>query len=698
MCGIFAYCNFLREKTREEVLEILCNGLAREEYRGYDSAGLGIDGDKPREVVFFKEVGKVAGLRKKIASSSIDTKKTFVSQVSIAHTRWATHGPPSETNCHPIRSDLNSEFTVVHNGIVTNNAELRQVLSKRGYNFETETDTEAVAKLTKYIYDNEPDKRQSFTDLIKAVLLELQGSFAFVFKSVHFPNEVVTARRGSPLLIGVKTDQKLKVDFVDVEFAGQENESRVDALQPTSPTSLLAPPSTNPKVLRTQSRAFMTEDGLPQPIEFFVASDAAAIVEHTKRVLYLEDDDIAHIAEGQLHIHRLRPRDVQDQTPAQNITRTIETLELEIAAIMKGKFDTFMQKEIYEQPDSVVNTMRGRVNFDNKKITLGGLRAYLPIIRRGRRIVFIACGTSYHSCLATRTIFEELTEIPVSVELASDFLDRKTPIFRDDVCIFVSQSGETADTILALRYCLDRGALCVGIVNTVGSTLSRETHCGVHINAGPEVGVASTKAYTSQYIALLMIALQLSEDRLSFTERRNEIIDSLYQLPGLIKEVLQQDSSLKELASTLLRNQKSLLLMGRGYQYATCLEGALKIKEISYMHSEGILAGELKHGPLALVDENMPVIIVMTRDSLYPKVQSAFAQITARKAQPIVICNTDDKGIPAGAKTIRVPQTVDCLQGLLNIIPLQLLSYHLAVNNGCDVDFPRNLAKSVTTE
>ncbi|KAG6856944.1 glutamine--fructose-6-phosphate transaminase (isomerizing) [Tephrocybe sp. NHM501043] len=689
---IDAVLTYLFPQTRQEVLEVLCSGLARQEYRGYDSAGLCVDADKSGEVVYFKEVGKVAGLRKKIASSNLDVQKTSISQVSIAHTRWATHGPPSEVNCHPLRSDPTSEFCVVHNGIVTNSAELRLVLQKRGYKFESETDTEAVAILTKFLYDSRTDKYMTFTDLIKLVLKELEGSFAFVFKSKHFPNEVVTARRGSPLLIGVKTDKKLKVDFVDVEFAGQDsNDTRVDSLQPNSPTALLSPPSANPKVLRTQSRAFMSEDGLPQPIEFFIASDAAAVIEHTKRVLYLEDDDIAHISEGELHIHRLRRKEEGDQTPGQiATTRSIETLELELAAIMKGKFDTFMQKEIYEQPESVVNTMRGRVNFDENRITLGGLRAYLPIMRRGRRIVFIACGTSYHSCLATRAIFEELTEIPVSVELASDFLDRKTPIFRDDVCVFLSQSGETADTILALRYCVERGALCVGVVNTVGSTLSRETHCGVHINAGPEVGVASTKAYTSQYVALLMIALQLSEDRISFTERRNQIIDGLHALPSQIKKILELDQAIQQLATTVSQN-KSLLLMGRGYQHATCLEGALKIKEISYMHSEGILAGELKHGPLALIDENMPVIIIMTQDSLYPKVQSAFAQITARKAQPIVLCNEGDEGIPAGAKTIRVPKTIDCLQGLLNIIPLQLLSYHLAVKNGCDVDFPRNL-------
>ncbi|KDQ58547.1 hypothetical protein JAAARDRAFT_34365 [Jaapia argillacea MUCL 33604] len=701
MCGIFGYCSFLKEKTRAEICEILCNGLARQEYRGYDSAGIGIDGDKKGEILYFKEVGKVAGLRKKIAESDMDTTKTFLTQCSIAHTRWATHGAPSTRNCHPLRSDPTSEFLLVHNGIVTNSAELRLVLQKRGYKFESETDTEAVAILTKYVFDSQPDKRLSFTELVRTVLKELQGSFAFVFKSSHFPNEIVTARRGSPLLIGVKTEKKLKVDFVDVEFAGQETEpiQTAASLAPTSPSSMLAPPSSGSKVFRTQSRAFMSEDGMPQPIEFFVASDASAVVEHTKRVLYLEDDDIAHIAEGELHIHRLRRKEDGQQTTSQMAaTRSIETLEIEMAEIMKGKFDHFMQKEIYEQPDSVINTMRGRVNFDNHQITLGGLRAYLPIIRRGRRIIFCACGTSFHSALATRAIFEELTEIPVSVELASDFLDRKTPIFRDDVCVFVSQSGETADTILALRYCLERGALCLGVVNTVGSTISRETHCGVHINAGPEIGVASTKAYTSQYIALLMMALQLSEDRISLTERRNQIIDGLHDLPAQIKKVLEGDKYLQELATKVMATSRSLLIMGRGYQYATCLEGALKIKEISYMHSEGILAGELKHGPLALIDENMPVIIIMTRDSLYPKVQSAFAQITARRAQPIVLCDEDDDSISKDAKTIRVPATVDCLQGLLNVVPLQLLSYHLAVQNGFDVDFPRNLAKSVTTE
>jgi len=683
MCGIFAYLNYLVEKDRGYIIDTLTNGLKRLEYRGYDSAGLAIDGDN-NDILIYRQVGKVRALEQLIKEDTkLDLTKTFLSHTGMAHTRWATHGQPSQRNSHPQRSDPNNEFLVVHNGIITNFKEIKTVLEKKGYQFESDTDTECIAKLTKYIYDSQKANKQiNFTNLVKSVVKELEGAFALIFKSTHFPNEMVAARRGSPLLVGVKTEKKLKVDFVDVEFGNGETIPEPDSKLSSSDV---------PKMHRSQSRAFLSEDGMPQPIEFFLASDPSAVIEHTKRVLYLEDDDIAHICEGELHIHRLRRED------GMSSVRFIQTLELELAEIMKGQYDHFMQKEIFEQPESVVNTMRGRINFDTHKVTLGGLKAYLATIRRCRRIVFCACGTSYHSAIATRAIFEELTEIPVSVELASDFLDRRTPIFRDDVCIFISQSGETADTILALRYCLERGALCVGITNTVGSTISRETHCGVHINAGPEVGVASTKAYTSQYISLIMMALQLSEDRLSMTERRNAIIDELHELPRHIKEVLKLDAQLQSLAKDVLLKEKSLLILGRGYQHATCLEGALKIKEISYMHSEGILAGELKHGPLALIDENMPVIIIMTKDSYYPKVQSALQQVTARKGIPIVICNEGDSSL-SKYRCIAVPQTVDCLQGLLTIIPLQLLSYHLAVFHGVDVDFPRNLAKSVTVE
>lgn len=676
MCGIFAYLSYFVEKDRRYITETLLNGLSRLEYRGYDSSGLAIDGDSDSETIIIKQVGKVAALRAEVEASGVDWNKKFDVQTSISHTRWATHGQPTPANAHPHRSDTGNEFTIVHNGIITNYKEIRTLLTNKGFTFETDTDTEIVAKLLKYVYDSQRGQRITFPDLAKAVIKELEGAFAFLFKSIHFPGEIVAARRGSPLLIGIKSSETLPVDFVDVE---EPNAASIEK---------------NPAYAkRAQSRTFARADGTQQPLEYFLASDASAIVEHTRKVLYMEDDDMAHISpNGDLHIYRLRRDD------GLSSIRSINTLEMELAAIMKGSFPHFMLKEIYEQPESVVNTIRGRVDFNNHKAVLGGLRNYLSSIRRCRRIVFVACGTSYNSCLATRAIFEELTEIPAAVEISSEFLDRKSPIFRDDVCVFVSQSGETADTILALRYCLERGALCVGVTNTVGSSISRETHCGVHINAGPEIGVASTKAYTSQYLALVMMALQLGEDRISMTDRRREIIDGLRELPNLVKEVLTLDESIKELSQSLCK-KKSMLVLSRGFQSATCLEGALKIKELSYIHCEGILAGELKHGPLALIDENIPIIIIMTKDSYYPKVQSALQQVQARKGLPIVICNSGDNNVDEKQyQTIRIPHTVDCLQGILSIIPLQLLSYHMATLNGVDVDFPRNLAKSVTVE
>lgn len=388
--------------------------------------------------------------------------------------------------------------------------------------------------------------------------------------------------------------------------------------------------------------------------------------------------------------------DTNDTSSA--LTREIITLKMEIQEIMRGNFKFFMQKEIFEQPESVENSMRGRVNFENFSVTLGGIKEFIPEIKRCRRLILIGCGTSYHSAIATIQILEELTELPVMVLLASVFMDRKTPIFRDDVCFFISQSGETADTLQALRYCKQRGALIVGITNTVGSSICRESHCGVHINAGPEIGVASTKAYTSQFVSLVMFALVLSQDRLSMMPRRAEIIKGLQELPEKIKEVLALDDKVLEIAK-ILHEQKSLLVMGRGYNEATCLEGALKIKELTYMHSEGILAGELKHGPLALVDKQMPVIMIVTRDNVYTKCMNAIQQVTAREGRPIIICEKGDKETASHAFiTFEIPHTVDCLQGILTVIPLQLLAYHIAVLRGCNVDQPRNLAKAVTVE
>lgn len=700
MCGIFGYINYLVEKDRKYILDTLVNGLSRLEYRGYDSAGLAVDGDAENEVLAFKEVGKVAKLRQLIDEADLDLDKTFESHAGIAHTRWATHGPPSRQNCHPIRSDPDWEFAIVHNGIITNYKDLKALLEGKGFKFETDTDTECIAKLARYLYNEDPTIE--FTALAKAVIKELQGAFGLLMKSVHFPHEIIAARKGSPLVVGVKTEKKMKVDFVDVEFSEDaalpaELASQTAALKKSGIGSqLLAPTmlSTPDKSLlhRSQSRAFFSDEGVPIPTEFFLSSDPSAIVEHTKKVLYLEDDDIAHIHEGQLNIHRLHKED-----GASNV-RAIQTLELELQEIMKGKFDHFMQKEIFEQPESVVNTMRGRLDVANKKVTLGGLRQYLSTIRRCRRIIFIACGTSFHSCMAVRGVFEELTEIPIAVELASDFLDRRAPVFRDDTCVFVSQSGETADSLMALKYCLERGALTVGIVNVVGSSISMMTHCGVHINAGPEIGVASTKAYTSQFVAMVMFALSLSEDRMSKQKRREEIIEGLSQVSDQFRDILKMNEQIKTLCGKF-KNQKSLLLLGRGSQFSTALEGALKIKEISYLHCEAVMSGELKHGVLALVDENLPIIMILTRDRIFAKSLNAYQQVIARHGRPIVICNQGDDEFSADqTEKIEVPRTVDSLQGLLNVIPLQLMAYWLAVSEGLNVDFPRNLAKSVTVE
>ena len=534
---------------------------------------------------------------------------------------------------------------MVHNGIITNYKELKALLEGKGFRFETETDTECIAKLAKFLYDSHPDI--DFTTLAKAVIKELQGAFGLLMKSVHFPHEVVAARKGSPLVVGVKTGRKMKVDFVDVEYsedgaalpaeAASHNvavKKQVNGLIPQG--NLLAPPDKS-LLHRSQSRAFLSDDGMPQPAEFFLSSDASALVEHTKKVLYLEDDDIAHIHDGQLNIHRLAKDDGTSNV------RAIQTIELELQEIMKGKFDHFMQKEIFEQPESVVNTMRGRLDVANKAVTLGGLRQYMPTIRRCRRLIFIACGTSYHSCMAVRGAFEELTDIPIAVELASDFLDRQAPVFRDDTCVFVSQSGETADSLMALRFCLERGALTVGIVNVVGSSISLLTHCGVHINAGPEIGVASTKAYTSQFVAMIMFALSLSEDRASKQKRREEIIEGLAKVSDQFREILKLNEPIKEMCQKFLKGQQSVLLLGRGHQFSTALEGALKIKEISYLHCEAVMSGELKHGVLALVDEKLPIIMILTRDNIFAKSLNAYQQgkiSTHLKGGPLLTLNS----------------------------------------------------------
>lgn len=690
MCGIFAYLNYLTPKTRREILDLLVNGLKRLEYRGYDSAGVALDGAEGKDIAIVKKSGKVKALEEEILAreKELDFDGTTDSHVGIAHTRWATHGVPSEVNSHPQRSDVNHAFLVVHNGIVTNYKDVKMFLLKKGYQFESETDTEVIAKLVHHIYMQNPNC--SFRELIEQVIQQLEGAFALCFKSKHFPGECVATRRGSPLLVGIKAKTRLATDHVPILYSKDEHPITSDA-ESQNPDHRPHGRGDLPILPRSDSTAEFQplED---KEVEYFFASDASAVIEHTNRVIFLEDDDVAAVKEGSLSIHRLR-RSLEDSH-----SREIITLKMEIQQIMKGNYSSFMQKEIFEQPESVVNTMRGRLNFETQSVILGGIKDYIPEIRRCRRLMMIGCGTSYHSAVATRQLLEELTELPVMVELASDFLDRNTPVFRDDVCFFISQSGETADTLMALRYCKNRGALIVGITNTVGSSICRESHCGVHINAGPEIGVASTKAYTSQFISLVMFALVMSEDRISLQARRSEIIKGLQHLDEQIREVLKLDAQVEELAKDLYQH-KSLLIMGRGYNYATCMEGALKVKELTYMHSEGIMAGELKHGPLALVDNNMPVIMIVTRDPVYVKCMNALQQVTAREGRPIIICEKGDTETQSFAsKSLEVPHAVDCLQGILTVIPMQLLSYHIAVLRGCNVDCPRNLAKSVTVE
>ncbi|XP_076318123.1 glutamine--fructose-6-phosphate aminotransferase [isomerizing] 2-like isoform X2 [Tachypleus tridentatus] len=697
MCGIFAYLNYLEPRTRREILEFLIKGLQRMEYRGYDSAGVAFDEDDDgRKTTIIRQSGKVKMLEDKIWNmEDLDFDQSFDIHVGIAHTRWATHGAPSQLNSHPHRSDETIEFCVVHNGIITNYSDIKQFLLKKGYKFESETDTEVIAKLIKHIHDNHPDL--SFRELVEQVIQQLEGAFALAFKSVKYPGQCVAARRGSPLLVGIKSKTHLATDYIPVLFSKESEKKKKPEGDPKDredhrPCHSSTIPANTAGLKRSESTTEFCPMGEDKEVEYFFASDASAIIEHTNRVIFLEDDDVAAVSDGNLTIHRLK-RALDDTTG-----REIITLKMEIQQIMKGNYSSFMQKEIFEQPESVINTMRGRVNFERETVVLGGIKDYIPEMKRCRRLLLIGCGTSFHSAIATRQVLEELTELPVMVELASDFLDRNTPIFRDDVCFFISQSGETADTLMALRYCKMRGALIVGVTNTVGSSICRESHCGVHINAGPEIGVASTKAYTSQFISLVMFALVMCEDRISMQPRRSEIIQGLKSLPEQIEEVLKLDEKVYELSKTMY-DKKSLLVMGRGYNTATCMEGALKIKELTYLHSEGILSGELKHGPLALVDQNMPVIMVVTRDPVYPKCMNALQQVTARDGRPVIICEKGDEETKKHAyNTLEVPHTVDCLQGILTVIPLQLLSYHIAVLRGCNVDCPRNLAKSVTVE
>ncbi len=778
MCGIFAYLNCGVPKTRKEIVEKLLVGLKRLEYRGYDSAGFAVDesdeeGDEDAQngrgrarkekkgVVVCKEVGKIANLealaRKelfgedeeeedeekekeedgilntnaksnetttKISNRSNGKKRNASIKpldfcASIAHTRWATHGPPNRINTHPHTSDSReNEFVVVHNGIITNHAPLRAMLERRGVKFETQTDTEVIPKLCKFLsdkFEESGEKDVTFRQLAMEVTRQLQGAYALVFKSTKYPGELVAAKRGSPLLMGISDDSG---EVSGVIEGGLSDGGEDDILHKKT---IGGSSKKRKSITGAAADTVTTTTANSSKVEFYFASDASAMVEHTKRVLVLEDDDVCHCHDGTYKIYKVEKQKhshpgytsghdspeyglYKPVVMSKEVERTIETLEMEVESIMKGEFDHFMQKEIFEQPEAISSTMRGRLVLDvlgaAERVMLGGMSQFAATIRRSRRIILCGCGTSYNSAIAIRQLFEELTELPVTLELASDVLDRRCPFFRDDTCVFISQSGETADTLKALEYAKAKGALCVGIVNTVGSAISRATDCGVHINAGAEIGVASTKAYTCQIVAMVLVALSLSEDSRSKHARRDDIMQGLLKLPGCVKGCLKMDAKLLELAQEL-KDEHSLLIFGRGFNYATALEGALKVKEVALVHSEGILAGEMKHGPLALVDKHMPIIVVCTNDGSYEKQQSVVQQLKARDGRLILIVSEDDKEMEKTAPDaviLRVPKVEDCLQAVVNIIPLQLLSYHLTILRGHNCDQPRNLAKSVTVE
>lgn len=686
MCGIFAYLNYNVNRERRYILEVLFHGLRRLEYRGYDSAGISIDSSVSVQPscsslnslppLVFRQEGNIESLVKSVyedvALADINLEESFRVHAGIAHTRWATHGEPAPRNSHPQSSGAGNEFLVVHNGVITNYEVLKETLVRHGFTFESETDTEVIPKLAKFVFDKaneEGDQTVTFSQVVVEVMRHLEGAYALIFKSRHYPNELIACKRGSPLLLGIKEltdDERVGSSFHDVKF--------------------------------------MTNNG--QPRELFLSSDANAIVEHTKKALMIEDGEVVHLKDGGVTILRFdsdKGKHSGSLSRPASVQRALSVLEMEVEQINKGKYEHYMQKEIHEQPESLTTTMRGRLirggSCKAKTVLLGGLKDHLKNIRRSRRIVFIGCGTSYNAALAARPILEELSGIPVTMEIASDLIDRQGPIYREDTAVFVSQSGETADTLQALEYALENGALCVGITNTVGSAIARNTHCGVHINAGCEIGVASTKAYTSQIVVMVMLALAIGDDSVSRQARREAIIDGLFDLPYKIKEVLKLDQEMKDLAKLLIAEQ-SLLVFGRGYNYATALEGALKVKEVALMHSEGILAGEMKHGPLALVDENLPIVVIATHDACFSKQQSVIQQLHARKGRLIVMCSRGEAAsvCPGGSyRAIEVPKVDDCLQPVVNIVPLQLLAYHLTVLRGHNVDQPRNLAKSVTT-
>lgn len=613
MCGIVAYIG------KREVYPILIKGLQRLEYRGYDSAGVAIlNGD----LKVFKKAGKVSDL------DAYAKNQDVKGHIGMGHTRWATHGEPNDRNAHPQFSQ-SKNFAIIHNGIIENYASIKKELKKRGHTFTSDTDTEVLIHLIEDVYEH---GNVSLDEAVRLALGEVIGAYAIVVLAKDHPKELIAARKGSPIVIGVGKE------------AG----------------------------------------------EFFVASDATPIIEYTNNVVYMNDGEVAFIRDGKLSI-----KTIENQEKIPYITE----LEMKLEELEKGGYDHFMLKEIYEQPVSIWNSMRGRIDSSKGMLRLGGIGEYENKFDNAKRIIIVACGTSWHAGLVAEYLFEDLARIPVEVEYASEFRYRNPIVNEDDIVIAISQSGETADTLAAIELAKSKGATIFGVCNVVGSSIPRATHAGAYTHAGPEIGVASTKAFTAQVAVLTLMALQLAHKKGIVKESQfHSLLLELEQIVSKVEIALKTNDNVRTIAAKF-KDARNFLYLGRGYGFPVALEGALKLKEISYIHAEGYPAAEMKHGPIALIDENMPVVVIATKNSSYEKVVSNIQEVKARKGIIIAIVTEGDDVVKGLADyVIEIPETEDILVPLVATIPLQLLAYHIAVMRGCNVDQPRNLAKSVTVE
>ena len=608
MCGIVGYIG------QKQARPILIEGLKRLEYRGYDSAGIAL-----------LEEGRLALARAKGRISDLEMKLVGIesdSTVGIAHTRWATHGAPSESNAHPHLA-LDGRIALVHNGIIENHQSLRKFLDGRGVVFHSETDTEVLAHLIGHFYDGNIERA------VRSALHEVQGTYGIAVLCADEPDRIVAARKGSPLIVGVG-------------------------------------------------------DG-----EYIIASDASAIIEHTTQVVYLSDGEMGVVSREGFRTTTL------DAVP---VTKDVQAVEWSLEQIELAGHEHFMQKEIFEQPHSLATTLRGRLNVREGTLHLGGIEKFTRDLVRARRFIFTAQGTAWHASLVGEYLLEDIAKIPAETEYASEFRYRNPVIEFGSVVMAVSQSGETADTLAALREARERGALALGIVNVVGSTIARETDAGIYLHCGPEIGVASTKAFTSQLAVLTMIAIYLGRRKFLSQHDAQGLIEALSRIPSQIEEVLEQSDDIRRMCEHIV-DRENWLFLGRGYHYPIALEGALKLKEISYIHAEGMPAAEMKHGPIALINEGMPAVFIATRGSQYDKVIGNIEEVRSRGGHVIAVATRGDEDIRRLARHVfYVPECPEPLQPMLTVVPLQLLAYHAAVLRGCNVDKPRNLAKSVTVE